>query len=36
MVHFIAGTLALGCVTAGFFIGIFLIIESIRKQYRNK
>ena len=35
MVHFIVGLIALICVTAGFTLGILLIIESIIQHRKN-
>jgi hypothetical protein len=36
MAHFIVGLIALSCVTAGFTLGIILIIENIIKNRKNK
>ena len=36
MIHLIVGLIATVCVTAGFTLGILLIIESIIKHRKNK
>jgi hypothetical protein len=36
MIHAIVGTIAMGCVVAGFGIGIILLLEPSRKRRRGR